>query len=177
MSIAMPLLRSVLLTLLVVAAPVWAQPRLPTLQAQDLNEKTYTLPTDLPGPHTLVLVAFKREQQALVDTWINGLQLKNPNSAYHWIELPVLENYGGWFQWFVDNGMRRGIQGQYNREKVITVYTNKETFRQSTGIANEDTIHLLVTTPKGEIVTHLQGAYSADKAQVLTPFKRVMPGK
>ncbi|HEX4918337.1 MAG TPA: hypothetical protein VFV43_10600 [Limnobacter sp.] len=166
-----------LLIALLVAMPAWAQHRFPTLQAQDLNEKPHTLPADLPGPHTLVLVAFKREQQALVDTWIDGLQLKSPGNVYPWVELPVLEDYGNWFQWFVDNGMRRGIQGEYNREKVITVYTNKSEFRKATGIASEETIHVLVVKPSGEIVTHLQGAYAADKAKLLASFKRATPNQ
>ncbi len=153
--------------------PLAAEPlRLPALQAQDLNEKNYTLPQDLPAPYTVVLVAFKREQQALVDTWIEGLNLKAPTTPYHWIELPVLEDYGAWFKWFVDNGMRRGIKGEFNREKVITVYTDKAAFRQATGIPNEDTIHVLVITPTGQIVARTEGSFSPQKAESLSDYTK-----
>ncbi|HEX4880139.1 MAG TPA: hypothetical protein VFV39_09870 [Limnobacter sp.] len=163
--------------LLLLPLPLRAAATLPTLQAQDLNEKTYTLPADLPGPNTLVLVAFKREQQAQVDTWIEALALKSPNTEYDWIELPVLEDYGTWFKWLVDNGMRRGIKGEFNREKVITVYTDKSAFRQATGIPHENTIQLLVVRPSGEVVDRIEGPYSPALLPRVTPYKRVTPGQ
>ena len=144
----------------------------PALKAEDLNEKPYALPKDLPAPHTVLIVAFKREQQKDVDTWINGLDLKGEGAkAYNWLELPVLEDYGSWFKWFVDNGMRRGIKSEFSREKVVTVYTDKATFRKQVGIASEEQIHTLVVTPEGKVLLHITGNYTPEKAASLSAFK------
>lgn len=154
--------------LLVVASPSMAAAKLPNLVAQDLNEQSYQLPADLPAEKTLLLIAYKREQQANINTWIDGLQLKTSNLP--WLELPVLEDYGSWFQWFVDNGMRRGIKGDYNRAKVVTVYTEKDAFNTSMAIPNEESIYACVVTRQGEVLHIEAGDYSKEASDRLIQF-------
>ena len=62
--------------------PASAAPTFPQLEAEDLNGKAYTLPQALPSRNTLVLIAFKREQQKAVNTWIDGLELKRCKGDY-----------------------------------------------------------------------------------------------
>lgn len=135
---------------------------LPDLKAEDLNEQAYTLPSDLPADKTLLLIAYKREQQQDLNTWIDDMGLKGSNTP--WLELPVLEDYGSWFKWFVDNGMRRGIKSEFDRSKVVTVYTDKQAFNASMGIASEDTIYLVVVNRQGQVLALEQGLYNSDAA-------------
>ena len=44
--------------------------RFPRLDARDLEGRARLLPDDFEGPSNLVVVAFRREQQAMVDTWV-----------------------------------------------------------------------------------------------------------
>lgn len=151
--------------------PAWALNALPTIHAEDLNGQAYTLPQDLPSEKTLLLIAFKREQQKDVDTWIDGLNLKE--SSIPWLELPVLEDYGSWFKWFVDNGMRKGIKSEFDRSKVVTVYTDKSAFNTALGIETEETIYAAIIDQKGQILHREAGRFDPSKAdkllQKLTP--------
>ena len=69
--------------------PVAPEARMPSIRAQTLNQRELTLPQELPGEVTLVLMAFEREQQVKVDTWIVGLNLKQ--NPFAWVETPVIE--------------------------------------------------------------------------------------
>lgn len=140
----------------------WASGVLPALQAEDLNEQIYQLPSDLPADKTLLLIAYKREQQQDLNTWIDGMGLKT--SSAPWLELPVLEDYGSWFKWFVDNGMRRGIKSEFDRSKVVTVYTDKQAFNASMGIATEETVYLAVVSRQGQVLALEEGLFNPEAA-------------
>lgn len=145
--------------------PASAAPTFPQLEAEDLNGKAYTLPQALPSRNTLVLIAFKREQQKAVNTWIDGLELKS--NKLPWLEIPILEDYGSWFKWFVDNGMRKGIKSEYERSKVVTIYTDKASFNQALGIPSENTIYAAVVNQTGEVLATQSGEYTQAKARPL----------
>src|SRR5450755_2638014 len=49
---------------------VRAPARLPALLGRSLDGREYDLPQDLAHAHGIVVVAFRREQQALVDEWL-----------------------------------------------------------------------------------------------------------
>jgi hypothetical protein len=138
---------------------------LPEINAEDLNGKPYSLPQGLPAQKTLLLIAYKREQQEDINTWISGLNLKTASTP--WLELPVLEDYGSWFKWFVDNGMRKGIKSEFDRAKVVTVYTSKESFNNSMGINTEESIHAAVVDRNGNVITLESGRFTEQKAEKL----------
>jgi hypothetical protein len=100
-------------------APAPALGQMPTIKAQNLNERDFTLPQDLPGHKTLVLIAFERQQQTNVNTWIDGMKLIG--SAYAWVETPVIESKNGFMRAFIDGGMRSGIREVTIREKTVTL--------------------------------------------------------
>jgi hypothetical protein len=57
-------------------APAMAQdpPRFPAVTGRSLEHRTFKLPADFEGERNLVLVAFKRAQQADVDSWMPFLR-------------------------------------------------------------------------------------------------------
>ncbi|CAN0551839.1 unnamed protein product, partial [Laminaria digitata] len=46
----------------------------PTITAENLNKEKVTLPDDLAGKPALVLVAYQRQQQSNVDTWLEQME-------------------------------------------------------------------------------------------------------
>ena len=48
----------------------------PSIQSQNLNKDVVNLPADFSGDVNLVIFAFKRNHQALVDTWLGDLKLE-----------------------------------------------------------------------------------------------------
>lgn len=140
--------------------------RMPSIKAENLNERVITLPADLPGEKTLVLMAFLREQQPDVNTWIDGMKLVDSKLA--WVEVPVVGAGGRIWQGLVNAGMRSGIREQAMRERGITLFTDRLTLLRDMNLPGEGKVVLaLVMNRSGEVLAQVQGRHSDDKAQLL----------
>jgi hypothetical protein len=144
-----------------------AQPshHFPVTTTKDLAGRSLTLPQDLPGERTILLIAFQREQQKDIDTWVAGLHLSD--GALPWLELPVINDPGAFGRWFIDSGMRRGIPDQATWQHVVTVYTRKVDLLAALGITDEKTIHVLVVDRQGSIIEAISGNFNQPAAMRL----------
>lgn len=140
--------------------------QLPTIDALNLNERAVRLPQDLPAEKTLVLIAFERQQQANLDTWIAGMQLNR--SPIPWIETPVIEPKNAFVRGFIDSGMRRGIPDTAARERTITLYTDRAAFSKAMGLRDPfKNVYVAVVERSGRVLLLVEGDYSAEKANVV----------
>lgn len=136
----------------------------PTLSGENLNGKTFNLPQDLPADKTLVLIAFEREQQVVLDSWSQGLDLLN--SQIPWIEVPVISTPYILGSFFINSGMRRGIPNPKVRERVITLYTDREAFAKSMGIEyNQQEAFVAVVDRSGKNLGIVKGYFDENKAK------------
>ena len=136
----------------------------PILSGENLNGKTFNLPQDLPADKTLVLIAFEREQQVVLDSWSQGLDLLN--SQIPWIEVPVISTPYVLGSFFINSGMRRGILNPKVRERVITLYTDREAFAKSMGIEyNQQEAFVAVVDRSGKNLGIVKGYYDENKAK------------
>jgi hypothetical protein len=136
----------------------------PEVVGRNLEGLEFQLPADFGGAVNLVLVAFRREQQALVDTWLPpAAALADSVGDLQYYELPVLSRAYKLVRRFIDGGMRAGISDLAARERTITLYIDKKPFREALGISNEDTIYILVLASDGRVALMLDGAFSEDK--------------
>ena len=113
----------------------------PTITGKNLNKKRISVPDDFSEKNILIIVAFQRWHQDAVDECIESLEKNNINDTHHIIEVPVLKQFSRLRQMRLDGVMRAGILDHGIRERTITVYLDKQEFRNSLGIANEDAIH------------------------------------
>jgi hypothetical protein len=140
--------------------------RMPVIKTETLSEREVTLPADLPGEKTLVLIAFERVQQKNIDTWVNGLKLKE--SALPWIETPVIDPQNAFFRALINGGMRGGIPDTAMREKTITLYTDRNAFIKAMALnSGVKSIYAAVVSRAGQVLTLAEGDYSAEKAEAL----------
>jgi len=136
----------------------------PFLSGENLNGKTFNLPQDLPAEKTLVLIAFQREQQVDLDSWSQGLDLLNSQIA--WIEVPVISTPYVLGSFIINSGMRRGIPNPKIRERVITLYTDREAFAKSMGIEyNKNEAYVAVIDRSGKNLGFVKGFYDENKAR------------
>ena len=131
---------------------------MPVVTSKDLDGRVLTLPADLPGERTLVLIAFQREQQANIDSWTKGLGLEG--STLPWLELPVINDPGAFARWFIAGGMRRGIKDHGLWKHVVTLYTNKAAFKQALKLQSESEVYALVLDRQGQVLEQIAGDYS-----------------
>lgn len=53
----------------------------PRLAARDLDGREVALPAALPGERNVVLIAFRRDQQKLIDSWVPWLEQRSATDA------------------------------------------------------------------------------------------------
>lgn len=137
----------------------------PEVSGKNLNGKEFQLPGDLEGKVNLVIIAFERWQQQLVDTWLSpadSLASRVPGLVVY--ELPTLRRMNAVNRWFIDQGMRSGIPDEIARHRTITLYINKAPFREVLEIKSEETIHLFLLDDEGRVRWRARGG--AERAQV-----------
>jgi carbon monoxide dehydrogenase subunit G len=138
------------------------------LSGRALDGRVYELPGDLPKPYNLLVVAFRREQQRLVDEWLPWLtELEQGREEVAVYELPVLSSVYGPARWFIDGGMTRGIPDPAARARTITVYTDVQKVVENLGLAGTDTIAVLVVERSGRILAREHGGFEQEKAERL----------
>jgi hypothetical protein len=140
----------------------------PILRASNLNGRALHLPADFEGERNLVVVAFQRDQQALVDAWqpaIDELLGRYPDLRFY--ELPTISRGNPLFRAWLDGAMRSGIPDRQARERTITLYLDKPEFRGALGLPHEDTIYLLLLDRAGQVVWRGEGAYTPRLADEL----------
>jgi len=142
--------------------------RFPQVAGSNLLRKKVTLPNDLQGELSILFIAFQQWHQAWVDSWVPlARQLEQSFPGVQFYELPVIYKMNFFSQTFLNEGMRAGIPNPTTRQKTITLYIDKEEFRQALDIPHEDTIWVLVLDRQGNVLWRTEGAYSQEKGDAL----------
>ena len=139
----------------------------PSVSGKDLNGKSWIAPSGFPGERTLVVIGFEEEQQVGIDSWFEGMEVRDPASRISWIEMPLINNPGMLMRWFINTGMRGGIPSKEVRSHVWTAYTNKKAFMEASGMTSTKDVYALVVDRSGKILAMESGNYSKKGAAVL----------
>lgn len=171
--------KTILLALAVLAAAANPRPEadpptdtpalFPKVTGENLNGKTFHLPGDLGGERNVVVIAFEREQQAIVDTWLPTLaKAAKEKPTFRYYEIPTLSRMPESDRAFTDNGMRSGIPDTAVRAITITLYIDKAPFLKSLRLPNEKTIYVLLVDKQGTIYWRDEGRFTVKKGEALT---------
>lgn len=149
-----------------------ADARFPTLTAEDLNGRSLTIPAQFPGAKTIVFIAYKQRQQAVINAWIDALGL-DPSRGAEFVELPVVGGAARAMRPIIDNGMRSGITDTAMRARTITIYQNASVVNDPLGFAGRDTIRVLVVDRDGRVIWSTSGnVTSAGVKAVQSAYKK-----
>jgi hypothetical protein len=142
--------------------------RFPPVTASNLSGREFSLPAGFEGDMNVVALAFQMWHQNEVDTWMPLLeQIERRIPVIRAYELPVLRSMNRLSQWMIDSGMRGGIPNPATRARTITLYLDKQRFRQTLGLPDEDHIYLLLVDRDGLVHWQTRGPYSPEKASSL----------
>jgi hypothetical protein len=142
-------------------AQQWAY--FPRVEGTNLEKRTFVLPEAFEADRNLVFIAFRREQQADVDSWTPFLNELNLDArAVIRYELPTLNRSYRLVRSFIDGGMARGIPDKSVRATTITLYIDKGPFKRALGIAAEDRIVAFLVRRDGAITWRADGAFTAE---------------
>jgi hypothetical protein len=140
----------------------------PIVTGSNLLRQKLQLPADFQGEVNLLLIPFYQWHQALVDGWAPlAVEIEKNFAGFRFYELPVIQRMNPFAQTFINEGMRAGIPNQSTRQRTITLYLDKTTFRQALELPGEDTIYALLVDRQGNIFWKSQGAFSPEKGKAL----------
>jgi len=141
----------------------------PVVSGSNLQRQEFEFPRDFEGQINFLLIPFQREQQKDVNTWVplaQKLERSFPGLVYY--ELPTIRKLPVLSRTFINEGMRAGIPDRTARERTVTLYIDKDKFKEVLEIKTESTIHLFLLDEDGNILWRDSGTYTDDKARDLT---------
>jgi hypothetical protein len=134
------------------------------------------LPQDFAGDRSLLLIAFQREQQQNVDTWLHEMKRFARFPGFKYYELPTIDRLNPLTRWLIDHGMRRGISDREARSRTITLYLDKPSFRKALNLPDERRIYAILIDRPGRVIWRAEGDFNESKAadlqRVLTRGER-----
>lgn len=139
----------------------------PRLEAQNLEKQHVSLPEGFAGDHNLLLIAFKREQQENVDTWLREMKRFEAIPGFRYYELPTIGRLNPIARWFINRGMRSGITDREARERTITLYLDKASFRKALNLPNEDGVYAILVDREGRVHWRAEGDFDEAKGESL----------
>ncbi len=135
--------------------------RFPLVESSNLEGERFALPAGFKGELNVVFVAFKREQQSDVDSWMPFLKSVAATRAdLSTYEIPVLGRGYRLMRPFIDGGMRRGIPDATVRAATITLYIDKTPFREALRLPDEDRIYVLLVDKQGGVHWRTDGRFT-----------------
>lgn len=140
----------------------------PEVSGKNLKRKKLTFPAGFPARYTVVLMAFYRQQQADIDTWMPfASQIEKEYEDLAYVEFPVVYKMGPLGQFMLNEGMRAGIPDPKARERTITLYVDKANFLGQMGISSQEEIQVLLVETGGNILFRQSGRFTPEKGQSL----------
>jgi hypothetical protein len=132
--------------------------RFPAVVGRALDGHRLSLPADLVGEPTLLMVGYSQFSQFDIDRWTLGLQQAAVRiQAY---EVATVDGLiPGVFAERIDEGMRRGVPRE-DWPSVITVYGDAEKVTQFTGNENDLPARVLLLGPGGKVAWFHDEGYS-----------------
>ena len=132
------------------SADVSAEIRFPHLAARDLEGRVLALPEDFSGTANLVIVAFRRKQQSMVDSWVacfETIAAEHPRLRCY--EVPVIATRWSPARPLIDGGMAQAVRAHEARRRTLTVYTDVRRVTDALAIADTDTVTVLLIDSAG----------------------------
>lgn len=137
----------------------------PTYRSRNLNRQQVTVPDGLDGNPKLLIAAFERWQQKLVDSWVPTLdELEAAVPGFRYYELPVVGERSRLFKLMLDNGMRAGIPRSTARGRTITIYESVAEFCAALAIPSTETIRLFLVDGEGTVLWTAAGGHEPETA-------------
>ncbi|RYX92113.1 MAG: hypothetical protein EOO28_23270 [Comamonadaceae bacterium] len=142
--------------------------RMPALSARTLSKIPVPIPAGLPAERTLALITFQGAQRAEIESWMEGMKLRDGHSTIAWMRMPVLEDPG-------DAAGRAAVESRLldrypsagDRAQLVPVFTDRAAFIRQAGLGSPDQVHVVVVNRQGEVLARAGGEFSEDKAQAL----------
>jgi hypothetical protein len=140
----------------------------PDVQGKNLAREAKSFPSDFEGEFNLLFIAFQQWQQASINTWLpfaGEIEAERDDLVYY--EFPTIQPLNPIFRTFINEGMRAGIPDPKARHRTITLYLEKDLFRNSLEMPDEEQIYILLVRRDGNVLWSARGDYTPQLEQSL----------
>ena len=137
----------------------------PQVAARNLEGLDVALPDGLVGERNLVAIAFKRDHQSLVDSWLPWFEehaAADPGLRFY--EIPTIGRIWAPVRNFIDGGMAAAIREPLILQRTLTVYGDVNRLTRPLGIEDRSTIALLLVDGSGLVLWSGSGGFAAPLA-------------
>ncbi len=105
--------------------------KFPEVTAKTLDGNKVTVPDEARGKVTLIAVAFLRENQSQLDSWLNPFYEKfGSRDDIMFYEIPMISGGYRFMRPIIDGGMRGGLP-KFKHKHVVTMYGDVEQYIQA----------------------------------------------
>ena len=140
----------------------------PRLRARNLEGVDAELPGAFVGDRNVVVVAFHRNHQRLVDSWVPWFEEQaaiDPGLRFY--ELPTIGRIWAPVRNVIDGGMAAAIREPVILQRTLTVYGDVTRVTRPLGIDDRSTITVLLIGRDGRVRWQGRGGFSAPLAHEL----------
>ena len=141
----------------------------PTVEARNLQGLGVTLPSAFEGDRNVVVVAFKRDHQALVDSWVPWLEAQaavDPGLRFY--EIPTIGRIWAPVRNMIDGGMARAIKEPVVLQRTLTVYGDVNRLTRPLAITDTSTIAVFLVDADGTVLWSGAGPFADASAAALS---------
>jgi hypothetical protein len=145
----------------------------PSVPARDLQGLDVRLPGAFQGRRNIVLIAFYRRQQALVDSWVPWLEEQSAaDPELRFYELPTIGRIWAPMRNFIDGGMAAAIREPRILKRTFTIYGDVRQVTRPLAIEDRSTITVVLVDGSGIVRWSGAGGFDSDVAQDLLQAMR-----
>ena len=106
----------------------------PKVKSKSLAKNIEIIPDSAKGKVTLIAVAFLRESQSQLDSWLEPfIKEFGNNKAFMFYEIPMISSGYKFMRFVIDGGMRSGIP-EPKHKHVVTMYGDVEKYINELGL-------------------------------------------
>jgi len=139
----------------------------PEISAKTLENKPAKIPVDAKGKVTLVGIAFLRESQSQLDSWLNPFfETFGKRDGFMFYEVPMISSGYKFMKFVIDGGMRSGIP-EFKHKHVMTMYGDVEKYSEALKIDPQKG-HAFLLDREGIIRWQGEGLATAEAIQELS---------
>jgi hypothetical protein len=140
----------------------------PVLAARNLQGLDVMVPEAFAGELNVVIVAFQRNHQDLVDSWIPWLEERaETDPELRFYEIPTIGRIWAPVRNFIDGGMAASIREPVILQRTLTVYGDVNRLTRPLGIRDTSTISLFLVERGGAVRWHGTGRFEPATATSL----------
>lgn len=141
--------------------------KFPRIEATTLSGQKVVFPDITHGKTALILIAFKRQAQGIIDSWRAPFEEHYGNdSNFVFYEIPMISSSWKLMSSMIDSGMRSGVPKRLH-DHVATYYGPLDKYYTLFGISDNRDAYAFLLDQHGNIIYSGHGPASAEKIKDL----------